>query len=151
MHYVNNAERGVVWEEVIIMLPAHVNVILLSATVPNPLEFAEWVGRTKQVAAVYHSPTRSANGSGRNASTSSAPSNDRFRSSITFGISTVALAEAVTTLVCRCSGKMYNIKDIQGKFVHAGFTAARMQSAANEKKTQNVVALSDLDQSHILY
>lgn len=29
----NDAERGVVWEEVIIMLPAHVNLILLSATV----------------------------------------------------------------------------------------------------------------------
>ncbi len=33
MHYVNDAERGVVWEEVIIMLPAHVNLVLLSATV----------------------------------------------------------------------------------------------------------------------
>jgi len=33
VHYVNDAERGVVWEEVIIMLPAHVNLILLSATV----------------------------------------------------------------------------------------------------------------------
>lgn len=32
VHYVNDAERGVVWEEVIIMLPAHVNLILLSAT-----------------------------------------------------------------------------------------------------------------------
>jgi antiviral helicase SKI2 len=37
-------QRGVVWEEVIIMLPDHVNIILLSATVPNTKEFAEWVG-----------------------------------------------------------------------------------------------------------
>lgn len=35
VHYVNDAERGVVWEEVIIMLPAHVNLILLSATVSS--------------------------------------------------------------------------------------------------------------------
>lgn len=48
VHYVNDAERGVVWEEVIIMLPAHVNIILLSATVPNTMEFADWVGRTKK-------------------------------------------------------------------------------------------------------
>ncbi|KAK9827734.1 hypothetical protein WJX81_007278 [Elliptochloris bilobata] len=48
VHYVNDAERGVVWEEVIIMLPAHVNLILLSATVPNVMEFAGWVGRTKR-------------------------------------------------------------------------------------------------------
>jgi len=33
---------------VIIMLPAHVNLILLSATVPNVMEFAGWVGRTKR-------------------------------------------------------------------------------------------------------
>ena len=46
----NDAERGVVWEEVIIMLPAHVNLILLSATVPNVMEFAGWVGRTKRKA-----------------------------------------------------------------------------------------------------
>lgn len=34
--------------QVIIMLPAHVNLILLSATVPNVMEFAGWVGRTKR-------------------------------------------------------------------------------------------------------
>ena len=39
-----NTQRGVVWEEVIIMLPDHVNIILLSATVPNTNEFADWVG-----------------------------------------------------------------------------------------------------------
>ncbi|KAI9327811.1 antiviral helicase [Zopfochytrium polystomum] len=48
VHYVNDIERGVVWEEVIIMLPAHVTLILLSATVPNTKEFADWVGRTKK-------------------------------------------------------------------------------------------------------
>lgn len=37
-------QRGVVWEEVIILLPEHVNIILLSATVPNTKEFAGWVG-----------------------------------------------------------------------------------------------------------
>jgi len=30
------------------MLPDHVNLILLSATVPNTYEFASWVGRTKK-------------------------------------------------------------------------------------------------------
>ncbi|KAK9466501.1 NUC185 domain-containing protein [Lipomyces arxii] len=48
VHYVNDLERGVVWEEVIIMLPDHVKMILLSATVPNTYEFASWVGRTKK-------------------------------------------------------------------------------------------------------
>jgi antiviral helicase SKI2 len=48
VHYVNDQERGVVWEEVIILCPAHISLILLSATVPNTKEFADWVGRTKK-------------------------------------------------------------------------------------------------------
>jgi antiviral helicase SKI2 len=48
VHYVNDAERGVVWEEVIIMLPEHVTIVMLSATVPNVMDFADWVGRTKR-------------------------------------------------------------------------------------------------------
>ncbi|XP_031255224.1 DExH-box ATP-dependent RNA helicase DExH11 isoform X2 [Pistacia vera] len=47
VHYVNDVERGVVWEEVIIMLPRHINIVLLSATVPNTVEFVDWIGRTK--------------------------------------------------------------------------------------------------------
>lgn len=48
VHYVNNYERGVVWEESIIMLPERINIIMLSATVPNYMQFAGWVGRTKK-------------------------------------------------------------------------------------------------------
>ncbi|VDM51866.1 unnamed protein product [Angiostrongylus costaricensis] len=47
VHYINNAERGHVWEEVLIMLPSHVKIVMLSATVPNCMEFADWVGRIK--------------------------------------------------------------------------------------------------------
>lgn len=48
VHYVNDVERGVVWEEVIIMLPRHINFVLLSATVPNTVSFADWIGITKK-------------------------------------------------------------------------------------------------------
>ncbi|CAL1287769.1 unnamed protein product [Larinioides sclopetarius] len=48
VHYINDSERGVVWEEVFIMLPDHVNLIMLSATVPNTAEFAEWLGGIKK-------------------------------------------------------------------------------------------------------
>ncbi len=36
------------WEEILIMLPDTVCIVMLSATVPNVLEFADWVGRTKR-------------------------------------------------------------------------------------------------------
>lgn len=45
IHYINNEERGVVWEESIIMLPDHIGIVMLSATVQNVFQFAEWVGR----------------------------------------------------------------------------------------------------------
>ncbi|KAL7296485.1 hypothetical protein TKK_0009926 [Trichogramma kaykai] len=48
VHYINNEERGHVWEEVIILLPPSINIVMLSATVPNPLEFAHWVGQIKK-------------------------------------------------------------------------------------------------------
>ncbi|CEG40713.1 dead deah box rna [Plasmopara halstedii] len=48
IHYINDSERGVVWEEVIIMLPEHIGMAFLSATTPNHLEFSDWIGRTKK-------------------------------------------------------------------------------------------------------
>eukprot|EP00033_Pygsuia_biforma_P006205 GCRY01006905.1.p1 GENE.GCRY01006905.1~~GCRY01006905.1.p1 ORF type:complete len:1074 (+),score=351.62 GCRY01006905.1:133-3354(+) len=48
VHYVNDYDRGVVWEEIFILLPPHINLVMLSATVPNTFEFADWIGRTKQ-------------------------------------------------------------------------------------------------------
>uniref|UniRef100_A0A0N5BVH1 Helicase ATP-binding domain-containing protein n=1 Tax=Strongyloides papillosus TaxID=174720 RepID=A0A0N5BVH1_STREA len=47
VHYINNEERGHVWEEVLILLPPSVTIVMLSATVPNCVEFADWVGRVK--------------------------------------------------------------------------------------------------------
>lgn len=48
IHYINDSERGVVWEEVIIMLPSYIGMIFLSATTPNTVEFSDWIGRTKK-------------------------------------------------------------------------------------------------------
>lgn len=42
------AERGVVWEETIILLPHKVHYVFLSATIPNSLEFAEWIAKTHE-------------------------------------------------------------------------------------------------------
>jgi superfamily II RNA helicase len=47
-HYINDRDRGAVWEETMILLPAHVNLVLLSATIDKPEYFAEWLGELKQ-------------------------------------------------------------------------------------------------------
>ncbi|XKL61384.1 hypothetical protein PGB90_008441 [Kerria lacca] len=50
IHYMRDKERGVVWEETLILLPDNVRFVFLSATIPNARQFAEWV------AFIHHQP-----------------------------------------------------------------------------------------------
>ncbi|XP_009103109.1 DExH-box ATP-dependent RNA helicase DExH9 isoform X1 [Brassica rapa] len=45
VHYMRDSERGVVWEESIVMAPKNSRFVFLSATVPNAKEFADWVAK----------------------------------------------------------------------------------------------------------
>lgn len=47
VHYMRDKERGVVWEETLILLPNSVRYVFLSATIPNAMEFAEWIAKLK--------------------------------------------------------------------------------------------------------
>lgn len=46
-HYINDADRGHVWEQCILMLPTQVQMVLLSATIDNPSGFARWITESK--------------------------------------------------------------------------------------------------------
>ena len=54
-HYLGDEDRGVVWEEVMIYLPTRVRLLMLSATVSNPGELADWLIsiRSHHCAVVY--------------------------------------------------------------------------------------------------
>jgi len=43
IHYIDDYERGTVWEESLIFLPEHMKMLALSATIPNIDEFAAWI------------------------------------------------------------------------------------------------------------
>lgn len=43
VHYMRDSERGVVWEESIVLLPHRVRFVFLSATIPNASQFADWI------------------------------------------------------------------------------------------------------------
>ncbi|MFT4312574.1 MAG: DEAD/DEAH box helicase [Candidatus Woesearchaeota archaeon] len=43
IHYINDRERGTVWEESIIFSPENVRFLCLSATIPNYKQFAQWI------------------------------------------------------------------------------------------------------------
>lgn len=45
VHYMRDRERGVVWEESIVLAPKKSRFVFLSATVPNAKEFADWVAK----------------------------------------------------------------------------------------------------------
>lgn len=47
VHYMRDKERGVVWEETIILVPQNVRFVFLSATIPNAREFSEWIAHLK--------------------------------------------------------------------------------------------------------
>ncbi len=47
-HYINDRDRGHVWEEVMILLPPEVKLVMLSATLDHPELFAGWLGQLKK-------------------------------------------------------------------------------------------------------
>ncbi len=59
-HFLGDEQRGVVWEEVIIYLPVRIPLLLLSATIGNPLSIAEWLesirGKKCHVIKAYDRP-----------------------------------------------------------------------------------------------
>ncbi len=52
VHYLDDPERGTVWEEAILFSPRHVRILALSATIPNAHELAAWIGT------IHGSPVR---------------------------------------------------------------------------------------------
>lgn len=48
-HYLADEERGHVWEEAIILTPARIRMLLLSATIGNAAEFAAWITEVRGV------------------------------------------------------------------------------------------------------
>lgn len=49
VHYLRDKERGVVWEESIVLLPPSIKLAFLSATIPNAKEFAQWISDLKRL------------------------------------------------------------------------------------------------------
>ena len=47
-HFLGDADRGVVWEEIMIYLPVRVNLLLLSATIGNGDEIASWLASIRK-------------------------------------------------------------------------------------------------------
>ena len=58
VHYLADRSRGAVWEEVLILLPASVQVAALSATVSNAEEFGDWLDVVRDGCEVIIEETR---------------------------------------------------------------------------------------------
>lgn len=42
VHFFNDPSRGMVWENTFMLLPSHIQLVMLSATIDKPEKFAEW-------------------------------------------------------------------------------------------------------------
>ncbi len=60
IHYINDPERGYVWEESVIYSSETVRFLCLSATIPNALEFSKWISSIK------HHPVKTVTATKRN-------------------------------------------------------------------------------------
>lgn len=47
VHYINDPDRGHVWEETLMLLPSSIKIVLLSATLTKPQIFANWLAESK--------------------------------------------------------------------------------------------------------
>lgn len=47
VHYINDLDRGHVWEETLILLPPEIHLVLLSATIDSAPQFSAWLGAAK--------------------------------------------------------------------------------------------------------
>ncbi len=49
IHYINDIERGTVWEESLIFAPQHIKFVCLSATIPNMTPFTQWMRSVRDI------------------------------------------------------------------------------------------------------
>ena len=60
VHYLDDPERGTVWEEALLLTPRETEILALSATIPNARQLASWIerihGRPVQVIEESHRP-----------------------------------------------------------------------------------------------
>lgn len=56
IHFLDDPERGTVWEESLIFAPDHVRFVCLSATIDNLDEFGKWIAQTRkqELAVIEH-------------------------------------------------------------------------------------------------
>lgn len=47
VHYIKDRDRGSVWERSIMMMPVHIQMIMLSATLPDADRFCQWIAECK--------------------------------------------------------------------------------------------------------
>jgi ATP-dependent RNA helicase HelY len=58
-HFLGDADRGVVWEETLIYLPSRIPILMLSATIGNAAQIADWLSTIrKRICVVVEEKTR---------------------------------------------------------------------------------------------
>jgi len=57
VHYINDTDRGTVWEECFMLIPSNIQLVMLSATIDTPSKFASWIQNIHSNKEVFLSTT----------------------------------------------------------------------------------------------
>ena len=121
VHYINDSDRGHIWEQAILLLPPQVQLIMLSATIDKPTSFAEWIEEEK------HKQSLDANQKPKHvylASTNHRVVPLSHYLWFTCHKSTIKAAKGTSneSLLIKHSNKPILLKDATGKFYDKNFT-----------------------------
>ena len=147
VHYINDIDRGKVWEETIMMLPKHIQMVMLSATLDSPSKFANWcetrVNNEKNTDKLNEI----------NKIVYLAPAHERIvplthYSFITCntGVFKVIKDKAVQQEIQSCTNKIVELQNSKGKFNEANFQQMKKMLKLFESKNQFVKRAHVLNQ-----
>lgn len=61
VHYINDEDRGPVWEQAILLLPPHIQLVMLSATIDKAEVFARWIEHQKNKQLIHDTENNDVN------------------------------------------------------------------------------------------
>jgi len=57
VHFFSDRDRGIVWEQCLMWLPKHIQLVMLSASISNPESFASWIEKISPEKQIYLTST----------------------------------------------------------------------------------------------
>lgn len=154
VHYLADRFRGPVWEEVLILMPTHVRVVALSATVSNAEEFGDWIGHIRSgcdviISEIRPVPLHQHMLVGRDLYDLYRPLEPGSETEHTSSATTRALNPQLRSAIARQRGFQSRSQDQAQRALAGGRRMAQTRPRRRKRSTRPQVAIT-LDRAHLL-